>query len=309
MSFSLSVKQEILDNKPMRLRYRTAQAYGLLLFGHAFSPQEISLRTETREIVQLFQWFVRDLLGKNTPFSEGERSRNGKTVYTVALTQATDRFRLLERFPPPGQGVNREPLATPEEFGAFLAGTYLACGNVTDPEKSYHLEFVMRDKRLCIELAELLDGAIPGARVSYRRGLHIVYYKECAAIEDLLTLMGAPKSCLAMIDVETFKSVRNRANRATNCETANIDKMVGAATAQTEDIRLLLRVKGEDGLPLPLLHVAKLRLDNPEASLRELAELSSEPISRSGVHHRLDKLSRLAAEIREQTGERGDGNG
>lgn len=307
MSFSYALKQEILQNKPMRARNKQAQAYGLFLFGRAFREDEISLRTENEETARLFRRFAEDFLGKATAFSEGEIHRNGKITYTVELPLEADRLRLLHLFGQ-GEGVNRERLTSQERLGAFLAGAYLACGNIADPEKSYHLEFVVREPRLCRDLAELLGEAIPGARISGRRQTQIVYYKECGPIEDLMTLMGAPRSCLEVIDIETVKSVRNRANRAVNCETANIDKLVGAAAAQMEDIRLLLEAEGRDGLPESLVQVAMLRLQNPEASLRELAELSPEPISRSGIHHRLDRLSRMAAELRGRTGPGKGGN-
>lgn len=299
MSFSLSVKEELLNNKPMRMRNKDAQAYGLFLFGRSFSPQEISLHTENTEIVQLFRWFVKEILGNSARLANREWRRAGKTVHSISLAEETDRLRLLAYFSH-GESINPTLLASSEPLGAFFAGAYLACGNMADPQKRNHLEFVLRDVRLCEELAALLEQAAPGAKISQRRAKWIVYYKEYAPMEDLLAMMGATKSCLALIDIETYKSVRNQANRATNCETANIDKLVSAATSQVSDICLLFQTKGEAGLPESLLDVARLRLENPEASLRELAELSPEPLSRSGIHHRLDKLSKMAAEIREQ---------
>lgn len=304
MSFSTQLKQEIIRNKPMRVRYRKAQAYGLFLFGRAFTPEEVSLHSANEEVAELFGQFARDMLGRGTQLQWGQLHRSGKTVHTVCLPEAEDRRRLLDCFAHSG-GIVREIFPTADALGAFLAGAYLACGNMTDPEKSYHLEFVVHDQALCTAFAALLDEVIPGARTSRRRHHCITYYKEFAPIEDLLTMMGATKSCLAVIDVETIKSVRNQANRATNCETANIDKLVGAATAQIEDIQLLLRVKGEDALSASLLAAAKLRLENPEASLRELTALADGKISRSGMYHRLDKLSQMAAELRNQRGGQG----
>lgn len=301
MSFSHELKCEIIENKPMRTRCRAAQAYGLFLFGRAFCEQEVALHTENEETARLFGQFVRQLIGREIVVKLEERQRNGKTVYRVSLPEEADRLLLLACFSQT-KGIGRGVMPTQEHIGAFLAGAFLACGNIIDPEKGYHMEFVVRDEQTAADLANLLDEIIPGARKGSRRRQTTIYYKECGPIEDLLTLMGATRSCLAIIDVETVKSVRNKANRAVNCETANIDKLVGAATAQIEDIRLLLKAKGEDGLPDSLRLVAKLRLDNPEASLRELAELSPVAISRSGIHHRLDKLSKMAAELRGMKG-------
>lgn len=300
MSFSLSLKQEILLNRPMRVRQKRAQAYGLFLFGKAFSAEEMSLHTENEETVKLYQWFVRDILGKTAVFHLEELRRSTRTVYTVELPLEADRLRVLKYFGQ-GTGINRENLATLEGIYAFISGAYLACGNITDPEKSYHMEFVVREEPVCRDFTALLQGNIPGARISRRRQNYVVYYKECGPIEDLMTIMGASKSCLAVIDIEMYKSVRNQANRAVNCETANIDKQVDAAAAQVEDIELVLAKQGEDSLPEELRQVARLRLDNPEGSLRELAQLSPQPLSRSAVHRRLDKLSKIAAHIRTQS--------
>jgi DNA-binding protein WhiA len=185
------------------------------------------------------------------------------------------------------------------EAGAFLSGVYLSCGSVTDPEKGYHLEFVARRESLCRELAALLEQYIPGVKTTSRRGVFVAYYKDRIQIEDLLTLMGASKASLTMIDVEMIKEVRNRANRVTNCETANIDKTVSAAAGQMQDIAYILDTKGLEFLPENLRGVALLRLENPDLSLRELCALCEESISRSGLHHRLEKLSKIAGELRD----------
>jgi DNA-binding protein WhiA len=297
MTFSLQMKRELLENKPLRVRYKLAHAYGLFLFGRAFSPEEVSLHTENEETVRLFQWLAGSLLGRETPIARGEKRRGDKTVYMVGLTEEEDRRRLLELFGG-AEGINRGLFSTQEELGAFLAGAYLACGNITDPEKTYHMEFVVRSKALCRELAATLEETVAGVKTSTRRGNSIAYYKECGPIEDLMTLMGATRSCFQIIDIEMVKSIRNRANRAVNCETANIDKMVSASTSQVEDIELILAAKGESGLPEPLLQVARLRLENPTSSLRELVELSDVTISRSGLHNRLDKIAKIAEGIR-----------
>lgn len=300
MSFSAGIKSEILDNKPLRTRFKKAQAYGLFAFSKSFCEASVEIATENIGTAKLFVWFLQDFLGRYTQVCQNEKAQNGKTVYTVKLIGRRERERLLEYFGHTGDGLNMDILPTQEHAHAFLSGAYLACGNITDPQKSYHIEYVVRNERLCGELKSLMDSCLPGARSTTRRGSSVIYYKEYAQIEDLLTMIGAPKSCLAMIDIEMIKSVRNGANRATNCETANIDKLVNAATAQLEDINLVLETVGEAGLPESLRAAANLRLENPDSSLRELSELSLTGISRSGIHHRLDKLSRMAAVIRSE---------
>lgn len=302
-SFSHRLKAEILENKALRARCRKAQAYGLFLYGRSFRREEVSLNTESGETARLFEDFARRLLGRETEVRVEERVLSAKRVYFCSLPRGEDRRRMLALFGEAPQ-LNREMLDTPDKIQAFLGGVYLACGNMTDPSKSYHLEFVVRDEALCGELLELLRENIPGARKSRRRSSFVAYYKEFGQIEDLMILMGATKSCLAVIDVEMYKGVRNQANRATNCETANIDKQVGAAAAQAADIRLVLDRMGEAALSGQLLEAAKLRLDNPDMSLRELCDISPAPISRSGLHHRMGRIAKMAAELREQEKEK-----
>jgi len=306
MSFSNEVKLEIVQNRPMRLRYKKSQAYGLLLYTKSFGPEEISFGTEMAEMAELYKWFVHSLAGKTARVLKRERSLRGKPFYEVSVPARQDRDRLLAALGHRDGEINGEALQGSGRIHAFLSGAWMACGSVTAPEKGYHLEFVVRNKALCEPLRELLSRFTGGPGQVTRRGAEVLYFKECAEIEDLLTLMGASKASLAMIEVEIVKNIRNKANRITNCETANIDKLVGAASAQTEDIRLILEQKGADWLPENLRQVALLRIENPDMSLRELAEASSTPISRSGMHHRLDKLSRLAQAIRDTLGREED---
>ncbi|MCL2033503.1 MAG: DNA-binding protein WhiA [Oscillospiraceae bacterium] len=297
MSFSAALKTEILENKQLRARFKKAQAYGLFLFAKGFSESSVLVATENYEIFKLYLSFLNDFLAPPESLMTGEKVRNDKTVYTARLDGAGDRKKLLDIF---GQtaGVNKELLKGHGNVCAFLSGAYLACGNITDPEKSYHIEFVVKDEALCKDLKSVLDSCLLGAKTTHRRGSCVIYGKEYAYIEDLLTLMGAPKSCLAMIDVEMMKNARNNANRATNCETANIDKMVDAARSQIKDISLVLETAGSESLPEDLQEIAKLRLQNPYMSLKELGGLTSPVLSRSGVFHRLDRISKLAAGIR-----------
>lgn len=304
MSFSTDLKNEILDGKPLRARLKKARAYGLLAFSRNFSGEAVELATENPGVARLFGEYLRDFLGHGAQIAPGEKSRNGRTVYLVRLGDRDDREKLTGLFGHNGNTINMEFLPTPAHVQAFLSGAYLACGNTTDPQKSYHAEFVTRSESLCGSLKALLDSCLPGAKSTRRRGSFVVYYKEYAQIEDLLTMMGASRSTLSMIEIEMIKSVRNSANRATNCETANIDKLVNAATSRIEDIRLVLDSVGGEALPESLRAAALLRLENPDASLRELAEMSEPPVSRSGMYHRLENLSKIAGELRARAGEK-----
>lgn len=307
MSFTGDIKQELLSARPKSLRQKQAQAYGLFAFARAFSPDEICLHSESEPIAGLYRSYLRQFTPSGTRIEMDELSRRGKPLYRISLPLEKDRRALLARFSGYAGRLSEE-LSKTEEVTAFLAGAYLACGGATDPEKGYHLEFAVKEQPLAEELAEVLEGAVPGVKQTLRRKDQILYYKECGQIEDILTLMGASKACLVVIDVEIMKNVRNQAMRATNCETANIDKLVRAAASQIQDIELILSAQGLDSLPEELRETALLRLENPEMSLRELAGLFEKPVSRSGLHHRLDKLGRIAKDIKETGAGEGTAN-
>jgi DNA-binding protein WhiA len=296
MSFSLEIKQELLDGRLTRRRAVEAQACGFFLFARRCEADAVCLTTENAGMARLFERHARLLLSGSVAVSCERHVLPDRESYLLSLPEAGDRVRLMERLGDPAH-IDQARLVGAEP-GAFLSGVYLSCGSITDPEKGYHLEFIARRESLCRELATLLEQYIPGVKTTARRGVFVAYYKDRTQIEDLLTLMGASKASLTMIDVEMIKEVRNRANRVTNCETANIDKTVSAAAGQMQDIAYILAAKGLEFLPENLRGVALLRLENPDLSLRELCALCEESISRSGLHHRLEKLSKIAAELR-----------
>lgn len=142
----------------------------------------------------------------------------------------------------------------------LLRGCFLTCSSITDPEKEYHLEFVVLNDRLSDDLLTLMNDIGIHAKATKRKGINIIYLKESENIEDLLTLMGAMKSTLELMNVKIYKDVRNKVNRVTNCETANIGKTVVASSNQIKDIEWIAEHEGLDYLPDELRQVAELRL-------------------------------------------------
>lgn len=181
---------------------------------------------------------------------------------------------------------------------AFLRGAFLAGGSVSDPEKSYHLEIVCQNE----ETAELIRSTMQrigtDARIVLRKGNSVVYLKEGDQIVYLLGGMGASNSFLNIESVRVLKEMRERVNRRVNCETANLGKTIASAVRQIEDIRFLRDNGGFRDLPEGLREMAEVRLEYPDAPLAELGMYLDPPIGKSGVNHRLRKLSALAAEQR-----------
>ena len=180
---------------------------------------------------------------------------------------------------------------------SFLRGVFLACGSVTDPEKEYHLEFVLEDEAFAAALQRLIARFSLSAHLTKRRAMALVYLKGQSEITDMLSIFGAQSARFAMEDAYIRKELRNNANRAVNCDSANVQRAVTAASRQTEAIERVLAAKGRESLPPALRETAALRLAHPEMSLEELGRLCDPPVGKSGVNHRLRKLEIMAREL------------
>ncbi len=181
---------------------------------------------------------------------------------------------------------------------AFLRGAYMVVGSMSDPEKSYHLEFVCDTVQAAQQLRDVMAGFDLEAKLIERKGRQVVYIKEGTAIVDLLNIMEAHVSLMSLENLRIVKEVRNSVNRRVNCEAANIRKTVNASSKQIEDITLLRDRVGLKNLPDNLREMAEVRLEYPDATLSELGTYLEPPVGKSGVNHRLRKLSELADEIR-----------
>ncbi len=295
MSFSSEVKQELTSIQEEHPCCRTAQAYGMAEFGHAFSERGVSLQTENDSVARLYAALLGEVCRSPLAVTEG------KGLYTAAAADREARLRILQRFghTPADIGVrlNRANLECDQCPAAFVRGAFLSCGTVTNPEADYHLEFSVPFLNLSRDLATLLAELGLAAKWTRRGGGYVVYFKESERIEDCLTLMGATTAALKLMGVKMIKDIRNNANRVTNCESANIDKTVAAAAQQSEAVRKIERTVGLNALPEELRELARLRLENPDLSLRELGQSLESPITRSGVNHRLRRIVKFAESL------------
>ena len=193
--------------------------------------------------------------------------------------------------------INRANISDECCAGAFLRGAFLSCGTVTSPESGYHLEFVVPYKKLCTDLIKFLDELNLNPKYIVRKGNHIVYFKDSESIEDILAIIGAQDASLYVMGIKIEKDVKNKVNRKLNFEISNISKTVDAAQIQISAIELIESRQGLSSLPDNLQKIARLRLEYPESSLSELEKLLDEPISRSGINHRLNKIVKIAQDI------------
>ena len=181
---------------------------------------------------------------------------------------------------------------------AFIRGFFLASGSVNDPNKAYHFEIVTDTKEMAGIIREIIMYFSLDAKVVKRKKYYVVYLKEGSMIVDMHNIMEAYVSLMDMENVRILKDMRNDINRRVNCETANIKKTVSAAMRQIEDIEYIERTKGLKSLNPSLRQIAELRISEPDADLATLGTMLNPPISKSGVNHRLRKISKIAEEMR-----------
>ena len=181
---------------------------------------------------------------------------------------------------------------------AFLRDSFLCMGSISDPNKGYHLEYVCSYESQAIQLQEIIESFDVEARIVRRKKYFVLYIKEGSQIVDLLNVMEAPISLMNLENLRIVKEMRNSINRRVNCEVANITKTVNAAAKQIDDISFLRDHYGFDNLQKTLREMAEVRLENPDATLLELGRLLDPPVGKSGVNHRLRKLSELADKIK-----------
>lgn len=224
-----------------------------------------------------------------------------KKTYNIDTDKALNRQEmqmLLTKIGGPGEQV--DPLLI-KSFcckRAFLRGAFLAVGSMSDPAKGYHLEFDCTEGEKARLLRDLIKSFEIEARIILRKKYHVVYIKEGSGIVDLLNVCEAPVSLMNLENMRILKEMRNSVNRRVNCETANIAKTVTAAARQVEDIEYLRTHYGFRNLPEPLREMAEIRLEYPDAPLKELGEYFHPPLGKSGVNHRLRRLSELAEKAR-----------
>lgn len=297
-SFAGKVKNELCRVPVQRLCCARAEAYGVLLYGNTFSPTEVRLITESADFAaRLPRLFQRAFGLKFDRLPEEER---GKLIFGITDRSKLDRIINQLGYDP------RQNLVLHVNFGlledeccrtAFLRGAFLAGGSVTDPEKRYHLELAGNHRQASRELCALLTemGFLP--RMVIRGAATVIYFKQSEHIEDLLTKLGAPVAAMDIMTTKVDKAIRNGANRAMNCDIANVNKILEAATEQQSAIEALAKSGQLDRLPEKLQQTARLRLEHPELSLAQLAELCDPPVSKSCMNHRMRKLNEEAKKL------------
>lgn len=303
-SFSYLVKSEIIDNL-YSFEKANAAVMGILKVAKGFGNDGIALMTENEKTAEFLANHLNKICGHTAVSIKNMRKSEKSNLFTVSVDNESDRAFVLNYFNVKDKRLLENDLPKKRYIPSLIAGIFLACGSIIDPNKEYHIEFVMPSLEFCNDLGLILiDYFGILAKHTERKNTNIVYIKESENIEDMLTLMGASKASLEIMNVKILKDVRNKINRAVNCDNANIEKSLKAAERQIEDIELIERTIGFASLSEDLREIAEVRYNNPDYNLKELGLALNPPISRSGANHRLERIKKAADEIRQKKAEK-----
>ena len=186
-----------------------------------------------------------------------------------------------------------------ESKKAIVKGSFLGAGSINDPKKQYHLEIIFQEKNNAEYILNLCKSFNVHLKLLENKNKTYLYIKDAEEISKFLALIGASKAVLNLEEIRITKEIKNNVNRLVNCETANLNKIVNASVNQINDIKLIMNLKKFDELPDYLKEIAMIRLENPEVSLKSLGEMLENPIGKSGVNHRLQKIHEIAEEFRQ----------
>lgn len=181
---------------------------------------------------------------------------------------------------------------------SYIRGSFLGGGSVSNPEKTYHLEFVTNNSDHSEDISNIINSFGLNSKIVLRKDNYVVYLKEGEQIVDLINIMGAHQALLKFEDIRVLKDVRNNINRLVNCETANLSKTIDASMRQIEQIKFIKKHMGLEKLPYKLRDIAEVRLNNPDATLKEVGEMLDPPVGKSGVNHRFRKIEEIAEDLK-----------
>ena len=286
MSFSSDVKKELLGQVPRSRHCQLAELAGIINMDGAIDKDTGCLVLESENELVIHKYEV--LMKKAFSVDAGSPLTQGDTKRIMSALK-------LEK---PGYAADGLILMQTCCKRAYLRGVFMAAGSISNPQKSYHFEIVCKSSSQAEQIQEILKGFDTDAKIVGRKSHYVVYLKEGSNIVDCLNVMEAYVSLMNLENVRILKEMRNSVNRKVNCETAYIKKTVNAAVKQIEDIELIRDKTGLEKLPDVLKETARLRLEYPEATLKELGGYFDPPVGKSGVNHRLKKLSAIAEELR-----------
>ena len=312
MSFSSEVKEELEKHISNARHCQIAEMAAFVInISNVFSNENtLVFSTENKGIVEKLQIILKKAYNIESEIKTEIKAKEAKiSTYHIEIDKQSDIDMILKSIKVnfDKQDCEKANLRKVSDLiikntcckKAYLQDSFMGKGSLTNPEKGYHLEFVSSRLEKLEQIREIIATFDIEMKMTKRKNSHVLYIKEGTSIVDLLNIMGAHVSLMNMENARIIKDMRNNLNRKVNCEAANIIKSINAASKQLEDINYIKDNGGFKSLPEALKQMAVVRLENPDTPLKDLGILLDPPVGKSGVNHRLRRLSEIANEMRD----------
>lgn len=301
ISFSMKAKNELCRVPLGRGCCQRAEIYAMLLYASVFSHREIRMATESPALARRMERLL------DRVFSIPVKAALSGSRWVVHITEERALRTIMAQLGYDFKSyvtyhLNRNMVEDDCCTAAFLRGIFLMGGSVAGPDKKSHLEIKCSHQSLCREVVSLMLDHGMNPKITARRNGSLIYFKSTAAIEELLTRMGAPHAALSIMEAKVEKNLRNRINRQVNCETSNLMKTTDASARQIAAIERALQAGGIEIYPENLRETVDMRVANPAASLAELAAMFQPPISKPGLSHRLRRIMQISEALLQKEG-------
>lgn len=316
MSFSSDVKGELARLEVKKKEDMLAEISGFLRVAGSIRIKgggkiSIVASTENPAIARHYKKLIKEYFGSSSELEIGEseapgrgNKKSGRYRYSLTIGHEAKSDRILretgilmirEGDDYLSDGIYQPIISRKSAKKAYLRGLFLGCGTISDPKKSYHLEFVIKRDGLAQDLKKLIDSFVDmRANLSKRKNSTILYIKKADHISDMLGIMGADSAVMTFENIRLERRIKGEAMRLSNCDNANVDRVISAAERQLRDIELIDKTTGINNLPDALKEVAYARLKNPSLNLTEIGNSLSVPVGKSAVTKRFNKIREIA---------------
>ena len=296
MSFSSELKEKLAVVGAACEFCMGAELAGVFKFAGRTAREGILIATENKAVAGYICTAAAECLGVKLQYDYRETSRT--YLFSIRDSLTIDNISASLMLSPPEDISGMRPFACCK--AAYVRGAFLGGGSISDPAKSYHMEFDARTEADAKDLAAVLAELDVPVKITCRKGHYIVYIKEYEVIADVLGIIGAGGAAMEIYNISIEKEIRNNVNRQVNCENANMDKVADAYCRHLAAIEKIKAGIGLDKLPDTLREIAEVRLAYPDESLKELGARLEKPIGKSGVNHRLARLLEIADSLKER---------
>lgn len=316
ITFSAGIKSELTGHSAKKRSIMIAElAVYIAYFGRIkknHSGTRIYIETENEFVAKRYALLLKKAFGIFPEvgfmrFRANDNLQGGSVLYGVVVRNPKDGARLYDSL----HNINLDEyncVAYPfvdkalikdnNCKRAFIRGAFISAGTISDPNKSYHFEISSNDEDFATLILKTVCEFVPSAKIINRKKSFVIYIKEADMVSDMLNIMDAHKALMEFENIRILHDIANQINRQTNCDVANSQKIVSAASKQVDDILFIQKCNRFNALPDTLAELAALRLENPDAPLKDLGEMLDPPIGKSGVNHRMRKIAEIAEDLR-----------